>query len=76
MQGKGTHSKETHVGQEDVNLDDLGQRRVGRLQHRLEVLDALRRLVLDRALNERARLVRGDLARAEDGKRRLDGLGL
>lgn len=71
-----TYGEEAHVGQEDVDLNDLGQRRVGSLEDSLEVLDALGSLVLDRALDESASLVRGDLARAEDGKGGLDGLGL
>lgn len=71
-----TYSKEAHVGKEDVDLDNLGQRRVGSLEDSLEVLDALSSLVLDSALNQSTSLVRGDLARAEDGKGRLDGLGL
>ena len=71
-----THGKVGHVGQEDVDLDHLLDRRAGLLEDGLEVADAGRRLLLDRALDQVALGVAGDLARAVDGAGRLDGLGL
>lgn len=71
-----THRKVGHVRDEHVDLDDLCNRRPGLLQHGLQVLDARRRLLLDRALDQRARCVARDLTGAIDGAICLDGLGL
>ena len=65
-----------HVGQEDVALDDLFNRRAGLLEDGLEVGNAGGRLLLDGALDEVALGVAGDLSRAVDGVGRFDGLGL
>jgi len=71
-----TDSKIAHIGQECIDLDHLLDGGTGLGQDSLEVLDAGRRLLLDAALDEIAFLVTGDLARAVDGRWRLDGLGL
>ncbi len=71
-----TYRKAAHVGEEDVNLDHLGDGGAGLGQHGLQVLDAGSRLVLDASLNEIPLLVARDLAGAVDGRGRLDGLGL
>lgn len=75
-QGLGAYGKVGHVGQEDVALDDLFDRRAGLLEDSLEVGNAGSCLLLDGALDEVALGVTGDLARAVDGVGRLDGLGL
>jgi hypothetical protein len=59
-----SHSKVVHVDQEGIDLDSL------------EVGNALSSLLLNGALNQVALSVTGDLARAVDGGRGLDGLGL
>lgn len=70
------YGKVGHVGDEGVHLDDLGKRRASLLKDGLEVLNALPGLLLDRAGDEVALGVAGDLARAVDGGGGLDGLGL
>ena len=71
-----THLEVGHVGQENIHLDDLLERRAGRDQDGLEALDASGRLFAGSAVDDVAILVPGDLARAVDGRGRLDGLGL
>lgn len=71
-----TYGKVTHVGEEDVDLDDLGNGRAGLLEDGLEVGDALLGLLGDVALDQDALGVEGDLAGAVDGGGGLDGLGL
>ena len=71
-----THREVGHVGDEDVDLDDLVDAGAGLLQHGLEVLAALGRLLLDGARDEVAVLVGGDLAGAVDGAGGLDGVGV
>ena len=68
--------EEGHVGQEDVDLDDLLDAGAGGGEDRLQVFDAGRRLLADGALNEVPLRVRGDLPRAVDGRRGLDGVRL
>ena len=65
-----------HVGQEDIDLDDLLDRRAGLGQNRLEVPDTSSRLLAGCAVDDLAILVTRNLARAVYGRRRLDGLGL
>jgi len=72
----GTHSKVTHIREEDVDLDDLLEGRAGLLKYSLQIVDTLTSLFLDGALNQVALRVAGDLTRAVDGSRSLDGLGL
>lgn len=71
-----TYSEVSHVGDEDVALDNLGDGRAGLLQDGLEVLAALLGLVGDGALNQNTLSSEGNLTRAVDGSRGLDGLGL
>ena len=71
-----TYGKVGHVGDEDINLDNLLNRRAGLLQDGLQVLDAGGGLLLDRTFDEIALYVTGDLAGAVDGGLSLDGLGL
>lgn len=68
--------EEGHVGQEDVDLDDLLDAGAGSREDRLQVLDAGGRLLADGALDEVPLRVRGDLPRAVDGRRGLDGVRL
>lgn len=65
-----------HVREEDVALDNLGDRGAGLLQDSLEVLAALLGLVGNGALDHGTLSSEGDLAGAVDGGRGLDGLGL
>lgn len=71
-----THSEAAHVGKEDGDLDDLFDGRAGLLEHGLEVLDALLRLLGDGALDELAGGVEWDRAGAVDCCGGLDCLGL
>ena len=71
-----THSKVTHIREEDVDFDDLLDGRAGLLKDSFQVADALASLLLDGALNQVALRVAGDLTRAVDGSRGLDGLRL
>lgn len=57
-----THGKVFHVGQEDDAFDHPLDARSGLRQHRLKILDALRGLVADGALNEVSRGIERDLA--------------
>ena len=68
--------EEGHVGQEDVDLDDLLDAGAGVGEDGLQVLDAGRRLLADGALDEVPLRVGGDLAGAVDGRRGLDGVRL
>jgi hypothetical protein len=74
--GKSTYGKVVHVGQEDVDLDDLGDVGASGLNDGLEVLAALSSLLADSALDEGQIRGDGDLARAVDGRWGLDGLRL
>lgn len=74
--GAGTYAKVGHVVQEDVDLDDLAHVGAGGLEDGLQVLADLPGLLLDRALAVVAVLVDGQLTRAVDGMRGLDGRGL
>lgn len=65
-----------HVRQEDVDLDDLLDRRASLLEDGLEVRAAQLGQVGDGALEKSAFRGEVDLARAVDGRRRLDGLRL
>lgn len=65
-----------HVGDEDVDLDDLGDGGTGLLEDGLEVLDALAGELLDGARDDVAVDVGGDLARAVDCVGGFDCLGL
>ena len=51
-----------HVGDKDIDLDDLFDAGASLLENGLEVLDALRRLLLDGALDQVAVDVGGNLA--------------
>jgi hypothetical protein len=71
----GVHiGKVVHVGQEDIDLDDLGDVGASGLNNGLEVLAALSSLLADSALDEGQIRGDGDLARAVDGRWGLDGL--
>lgn len=72
----GPYGEVGHVGQEDVDLDDLGNLRTSLLKDGLQVANASGSLLLDSALNEVALRVTRDLSRAVDGIGGLDGLGL
>lgn len=74
--GAKTYDEVGHVGDEDVHLDDLLDAGAGGGEHGLQVLDAGGRLLLDGALDQVTLGVAGDLARAVDGRRSLDGVGL
>lgn len=76
MGRKKAHRKAGHISEEDVNLDDLLDGRAGLLEDGLEVVNAGARQLLDRARDQFAFSVAGDRARAVDGARGLDGLGL
>lgn len=65
-----------HVGDEDVDLDDLLDAGAGGGQDSLEVADTGSGLLLDGALDQVALGITGDLAGAVDGSRCLDGVGL
>lgn len=71
-----TYSKVIHVRDENSGLDDSGQRRASLLENDIQVLAALSRLLGDGAFNQGAIGSKGDLARAVDGSRSLDGLRL
>lgn len=71
-----TYGKVVHVGEEDVDLDDLLDAGAGRGEDGLQVLDARGRLLLDGALGQVAVDIPGDLAGAVDGGWGLDGVGL
>jgi hypothetical protein len=71
-----SHSKVVHVDQEGIDLDNLVKGGTSLLEDSLEVGNALSSLLLNGALNQVALSVTGDLARAVDGGRGLDGLGL
>lgn len=76
MQRAKTHSKMGHIREEDVDLDNLGQIRPSSLDDSLHVLAALGREFADGAGQEGALRGEGDLARAVNCRRGLDGLGL
>jgi hypothetical protein len=65
-----------HVGQEDVDLDNLLHRGAGLLEHGFEVLEAQRRLLGNGALGQGALGVEVNLTRAVDCGRGLDRVGL
>jgi hypothetical protein len=65
-----------HVGQEDIDLDDLVDGRAGLDEDGLEVLEAESRFLGDGALDQVTSRVQVDLPRAVDGSGRLDGVGL
>lgn len=65
-----------HVGEEDVDFDDLGNGRTSLFENGLEVLAALLCLVTDGAFNESTLCSEGNLTGAVDGGGSLDGLGL
>lgn len=65
-----------HVGQEDVDLDDLVDGRAGLLQNGLQVLQAQGGLLADGALGQGTGRVEVELPRAVDGRGRLDGMRL
>jgi hypothetical protein len=71
-----TYGEVGHVGDEDIDLDDLLNGGTGLLENGLEVLDALSRQLLDGAGDDVAVDVGGDLARAVDCVGGLDGLGV
>lgn len=71
-----TDGKVGHVGQEDVDLDDLGNAGAGLGEDSLQVGNGGGSLLLDGALNQLASRIAGDRARAVDGGGGLDGLGL
>jgi hypothetical protein len=73
---EGAYSEVVHVGEEDVDFDNLGDVRACSLDNGLQVLGALSRLLADGTLNEGHIGSDGDLAGAVDGRRGLDGLGL
>jgi len=77
---RGVHLGEVvHGGDEDVDLDDLGERGAGGGQHGRQVDDALLGHLAERVLGtreDRAAGRAGDLARAEDRRGRLDGLAV
>lgn len=66
----------THVGEEDVDLDDLLDGRASGGEDGLQVLEAECCLLTDGALEHVARGIQVDLTRAVDGRRGLDGVGL
>ena len=70
------YSKVVHVGEKDIDLDDLGNGRAGLLQDDLQAGNACGGLDLDGALDEVALGVPGDLAGSVDRGGGLDGLGL
>lgn len=72
-------SKIVHGGDEDVDLDDLGERGAGGSQHGRQVDDALLGHLAEGVLwtcEDRAVGRAGDLARAEDHRGGLDGLAV
>lgn len=71
-----SYSKVGHVGNEDIDLDNLLNGGTGLLEDSLEIGNASGSLLLDRALDKVALGVTGDLAGAVDGRGGLDGLGL
>lgn len=71
-----TYRKVIHRGKEDIALDNLGNGGARLLQNSLKVLAALIRLFADRALYHGSLSGEGDLARAVNGRGRLDRLGL
>ena len=71
-----SYSKVGHVGNEDIDLDNLLNGGTGLLEDSLEVGNASGSLLLDRALDKVALGVTGDLAGAVDGRGGFDGLGL
>lgn len=66
----------SHIGEEDVALDDSRDGGTSLLQDGLEVLAALLSLVADGTLDRGTICLQGNLAGAVDGSRGLDGLGL
>lgn len=68
--------KVIHAGQEDGGLDDLGDGRARLLDDSLDVLAALGCLLGDGAFDKGAVGLQGNLTRAVDRSRGLDGLGL
>lgn len=76
METSGAYGKVGHVGQENIDFDNLPDGGASLLENGLDVGDASTGLLLDGALNEVALGVAGNLAGAVDGGRGLDGLGL
>lgn len=70
------YGKVGHVSQEGIDLDHLLDGRAGLLEHGLEIANAGGRLLLNGALDQVSLRIARDLARAVDGVRGLDGLGL
>lgn len=71
-----SYRKVGHVGDEDVDLDNLLDAGTSSCENSLQVLDAGGSLLLDGTLNQVALDITRDLARAVDGGRGLDGVGL
>ena len=73
---RSSYSKVTHVGKEDVNLDNLGDGGTSLNKDGLEVAAALLGLLGDRSLEQLTLRSERDLTGAVDSSRGLDGLGL
>lgn len=71
-----TYRKIGHVGEEDGGLDDLVDGGAGLREDGLDVLDAEGSLLGDGAVDDGARVVHVDLARAVNGRAGLSGVRL